>query len=371
MVATKVSEVFSKGYEWASGGSTTTASAAAAAAVDPGTPKRSGASSSQAAPLPATPHTANNTTSDSLLSSPMALWDAASSSLSTAADQAYSSLAGVANSAWESSEDDLQDGRDGGGGAHHHHPHPNRETLHPRDGTGGEDPPSWLQSVVANRDSFGSPWKLHNPYNRVRGRYAQNNHNSSLSAVRSLLPLVRDNTTNHHGDQQQLYHDKDYRKEPPFSSLLGGEDPTLVESHEAADTFGSLDAEDTELLEQDGAAFTSSPAAAAGAKRRLSCPYTPDPLNLSDHHPLAANNNNNNHPTNNRPSRMHQNSETASQLAEGTVRALRDIALDEAVEFHAALRYWSDRWEHPMLSWLEAGPTGTFLLFVCLVACCA
>jgi hypothetical protein len=52
-------------------------------------------------------------------------------------------------------------------------------------------------------------------------------------------------------------------------------------------------------------------------------------------------------------------SETASQLAEGTVRAFRDIALDEAVELHNALRYWSYRWERPLLSWLEAGPTGT------------
>lgn len=48
--------------------------------------------------------------------------------------------------------------------------------------------------------------------------------------------------------------------------------------------------------------------------------------------------------------------ETASQLAEGTVRALRDIALFEAVELHQALRFWSIRWENPMLSLIEAGP---------------
>jgi hypothetical protein len=52
-------------------------------------------------------------------------------------------------------------------------------------------------------------------------------------------------------------------------------------------------------------------------------------------------------------------SETASQLAEGTVRAFRDLCLDEAVELHKALRYWSYRWERPLLSWLEAGPTST------------
>ena len=53
-------------------------------------------------------------------------------------------------------------------------------------------------------------------------------------------------------------------------------------------------------------------------------------------------------------------SETASQLAEGTLRALRDITLDEAVELHDALRYWTIRWERPLLSWLEAGPWGTY-----------
>ena len=52
-------------------------------------------------------------------------------------------------------------------------------------------------------------------------------------------------------------------------------------------------------------------------------------------------------------------SETASQLAEGTIRALRDLVLDEAVELQMALRFWNDRWERPLLSWLEAGPLGT------------
>lgn len=53
-------------------------------------------------------------------------------------------------------------------------------------------------------------------------------------------------------------------------------------------------------------------------------------------------------------------SETASHLAEGTLRAFRDIALDEAVELHQALRYWSNRWERPLLAWLEAGPSVWF-----------
>jgi hypothetical protein len=54
-------------------------------------------------------------------------------------------------------------------------------------------------------------------------------------------------------------------------------------------------------------------------------------------------------------------SENASHLAEGTLRAFRDIALDEAVELHSALKYWSYRWEQPFWSFLEAGPTGKTL----------
>jgi hypothetical protein len=52
--------------------------------------------------------------------------------------------------------------------------------------------------------------------------------------------------------------------------------------------------------------------------------------------------------------------EIASQVAEGTLRALRDLALEEALELNTALRFWSDRWERPLLSWLEAGPVGTY-----------
>ena len=47
--------------------------------------------------------------------------------------------------------------------------------------------------------------------------------------------------------------------------------------------------------------------------------------------------------------------ETASQLTEGMLRALRDLALDEALDLHASLRYWSDRWERPVYSWFLAG----------------
>ena len=43
------------------------------------------------------------------------------------------------------------------------------------------------------------------------------------------------------------------------------------------------------------------------------------------------------------------------------LRALRDLALDEALDLHASLRYWSDRWERPVYSWFLAGGPWTWV----------
>lgn len=48
--------------------------------------------------------------------------------------------------------------------------------------------------------------------------------------------------------------------------------------------------------------------------------------------------------------------EAAAHLAEGTIRLLRDIELDEAIQLRRSLAFWSNRLERPFLSWLEAGP---------------
>jgi len=50
------------------------------------------------------------------------------------------------------------------------------------------------------------------------------------------------------------------------------------------------------------------------------------------------------------------NEEKASRLGEGTIRALRDIALDEALELHYCLRFWTERLERPLLFYLEFAP---------------
>jgi hypothetical protein len=143
-------------------------------------------------------------------------------------------------------------------------------------------------------------WMLTNPYSSVRGRH---HHPSSLSAVRSLLTLVP------FDKNQAIY---SYQRLDPEDCVFAPIPPK-----------GLLDywSDDQQKLEIDTNSWIEE--------------ATTVPSNKSV-----------------------SNAETASQLAEGTVRALRDIALEEAMELHAALRFWTERWENPLLSWLEAGPWG-------------
>ena len=68
----------------------------------------------------------------------------------------------------------------------------------------------------------------------------------------------------------------------------------------------------------------------------------------------SKNNSNNNTPQQSPPSSSsptnHQamHAEMTARLAEGTLRAYRDLALDEASELHSALHHWTIRWERPL-----------------------
>ena len=166
-----------------------------------------------------------------------------------------------------------------------------------------------------------------NPYNAVRGREAQL---SSLTAVRSLVALVAATTNNNSASnalneesEKSIFDDDNIHKPIHVSSLE------------------SLDVP----------------------------PPPPPPYEMLHDDSLVSRNRDNIR----KLRKLRQNkigvstpSETASQLAEGTIRALRDLALEEAVELQAALRYWNYRWERPLLSWLEAGPFGTrcFIAFL-------
>ena len=53
--------------------------------------------------------------------------------------------------------------------------------------------------------------------------------------------------------------------------------------------------------------------------------------------------------------RLNKN-ETAYLIAMGTLYTLRDVALSEAFDLHESLRFWLERLENPILSFIEAGP---------------
>jgi hypothetical protein len=155
---------------------------------------------------------------------------------------------------------------------------------------------------------------LQNPYNSVRGRH---HHPSSMSAVRSLITLVPFNEDedgdNEGGEDEKKY--PEFNNDTVDSRLRTVKEEDISEQGELPPSLETswVDSRDRRQRYQQQRRTTVSSA------------------------------------------------ETASQLAEGTLRALRDMALDEAVELHQALHFWSDRWERPILSWLEAGPAGTYM----------
>jgi len=173
-----------------------------------------------------------------------------------------------------------------------------------------------------------------NPYSAVRGRDTQP---SSMTAVRSLVALVPTSDSERASLRRESSHG--------LSSQLGD----VSEVDYSPDTSWSKSklsvVEDPEDLRASPPSIPPPPYEFGRQRTR------------SDHSATAHNKSKGRR-------KAVSASETASQLAEGTIRALRDLALDEAVELQTALRYWNDRWERPLLSWLEAGPLGTSPLAV-------
>ncbi len=176
---------------------------------------------------------------------------------------------------------------------------------------------------VSNTQAYESSstplkWYMRNdPYNLVTGRnqFAPTHHRKSVMAVRNLLELVDIDE----GDGEKERH----------GSLLQ-ERKSMRLMDEGSDSFGSdsslnaLDEDSHPGSFTDLAATTSNP---------------------GDEYSSSG-----------RPIRKISKAETASRLSEGTVRAMRDMALNEALELHHALRYWTKRLENPLLFHMEFGP---------------
>ena len=172
-------------------------------------------------------------------------------------------------------------------------------------------------------------WLMRNPYNVVSGRHnvAHSHAPSSMNAVRSLLTLVPvqpevdelDVSSGSTTNKRVRFH----RPHSPDSSIHQPKLDTRAEST-GTEESEEISKEPHTLPLSESMTSTGSidrPRLGGGSNSQVS------------------------------------DEETASRLAEGTIRALRDLALEEAVELHEALRFWTERWERPVLSWLEAGPT--------------
>eukprot|EP00980_Cylindrotheca_fusiformis_P004310 scaffold919_cov130-Cylindrotheca_fusiformis.AAC.1 len=197
-----------------------------------------------------------------------------------------------------------------------------------------------------------------NPYSRVRGPRGADKP-SSMEAVRNLLTATAPGVSyQYHHPTQEYY----------FATTTTGTSPDGSDLDEDAYYGGSgVDSEQDDHSPIRTLDQQQQPRRSSDTLRNLMGGFfvnTPTSSHYYHHQKQGQTPQNNN----NNSSSIHQAfvatdnspSETASQLAEGTLRAFRDIALDEAVELHSALRYWSYRWERPFLSWLEAGPTVWF-----------
>lgn len=179
--------------------------------------------------------------------------------------------------------------------------------------------------------SGGVAWNTltRNPYNVVRGRQPVHHRRQSISAVRSFLALVP-------LEEEEEDEADDWPNEDAYPQHVD-----QSASPSATASSGMMPATTTTTT----ASPVPSPAAAGDATRSRSRSFADAATSGSSSGAVMA-------------ALPTGKDEKASQVAEGTLRALRDLALEEALELNVALRFWSNRWERPLLCWLEAGPLG-------------
>ena len=164
-------------------------------------------------------------------------------------------------------------------------------------------------------------WLSHNPYTTVTGRgtvgakHFRPNH--SVDAVRNLLDLVT------------IQEEETSSSTSPFintsidSRVLSHNAGRMIDASDRMASFESIPEDGSHESSIDNTNLASS----------MSSLPTDEPKNGKI-----------------------SKAETASRLGEGTIRALRDLSLDEALELRHALRYWTERLERPMLYYIESGP---------------
>jgi hypothetical protein len=184
---------------------------------------------------------------------------------------------------------------------------------------------------------------LNNPYSSVRGRRDHiQSRPASMSAVRALLALVPVASV----DEEESGVD-----EP---GVRRGRPPSTADDDEALEKIRDVGGTKARLFVPLTPVISNVSPSPAGVPPLLGPPGADDD-SVRDRRAARGPP----HQQQRREGLVVSPSETASQIAEGTIRAMRDLLCDEAVELQVALRFWTERWERPVFSWLEAGPRGT------------
>jgi ATP synthase regulation protein NCA2. len=192
-----------------------------------------------------------------------------------------------------------------------------------------ESAPTTNQVVTNNKPNFAIPssssfsssrkWFMVDPYHIVTGRmqFLPTHHRDSVNAVRNLLQFVD-------------VHDASDESKPVWQDKRMKVDMYKGEGSDSFDSEVSTGIPEVESTED----FNSN-------------------MNVSDSSTQSSH-------TGYRPKKKNRQiskAVTASRLGEGTIRAMRDMALSEALELHNALRFWTERLERPFLYYLESGPS--------------
>jgi hypothetical protein len=191
-----------------------------------------------------------------------------------------------------------------------------------------EDMKKIEHSSQKSSDTAGASrkWFMMDPYKTVTGssQIFPKNHRSSVNAVRNLLEFV--DVDNSSDESISLW---DGKSTSIGSAASNGSDSVDSNAQRNSLKEATQNGVDQHLEMPKVSSFTSFNLMTPGDKK----------------------------PKKNRAKRRVSKAVTASRLGEGTIRAMRDLALDEAVELHHALRFWTERLERPILYYLEFGPS--------------
>lgn len=324
MVVNRLWEVSSQFSDWYNNTSDNNNNNGLSSSKTPTTPSTTMASNS----IPIKNTIPQGSTVDTSAAAATPLWDYAS----TIADSTYTTLSDLVSSSWkyyETSPDDEDDAR---------------RRISTRHQVGKVED-SFLKKIAERRKNHtvrpsalnpSSYLLWNNPYSTVRGRQMEP---SSMSAIRDLIAIVPTYDVEDTNHQQHQYDGGESKS---------WEDGHIVSTNDTGKTIASparyhrkSSPSDYSMDDED---WSDAPQNENDMKEIFR------PTEISHQQEPSK--------TQKRQHNYYSPSETASQLAEGTIRALRDLALDEAVELQEALRFWTERWERPTLSWIEAGPAG-------------